>query len=281
MTIYLVPFGSCFYGESRDDDYVVLSGCPEGMQLHSVPIQTSSWTCKDILAVPLSMEELKLMSSETLAQLEEWGISKPDFWFIDETKDHPMKLLILACLIKDWPEYKDFFECEFGEKINIEGKDEKLILSMEENIRRWESETPHKNNLLKRLFAKRQLEEYLQGRFLDTKSEIFPEIEIDIVSAKFEEDCGGWGNGQVSYLKEFLEQELQIKTTPVFIYAEGSCGCIPELGHADYFTVKEYGKDKVALILEETSTYETYFSEVSLPLDLWEEAMKIGAVILL
>ena len=258
MTAYLVPFGSRFYDESRDDDYCVLEECTESMRLHSVPI-TSSWTCKNILAVPLSAEDLKLMSSETRAQLEGWGVSKPDLWFIDETKDHPMRLLVLACLIKDWPEFKDFFETEFGERINIEGKDEKLILSMEKNIERWESEIPHKNNLLKRLFAKRQLEEYLKGRFLDTKSGIFPELDLDLIDSKY----GYEGEG------------------PVFVYAEGSRGCITELGNADYFAVKKYGKDEVVIISEEVSTYHTDFREISLPLDLWEEAMKIGAVILL
>ncbi len=274
MTVHLIPFGSHYYGESRDDDYVMLSGCPESMQLRSVPIETSSWTHKDILALPLSTEELKLMSSETQTQLKEWGISKPDLWFIDETKDHPMRSLILACLIKDWPEYKDFFEAEFG--TNIEEGDEKLILSMEKNIERWESEIPHKNNLLKRLFAKRQLEEYEKGRFLDTKSEIFPELDLDLIESKYGDE-----GGDESCLKFFLEEELGIKATPVFVYAEGSYGCIPELGHADYFAVKKYGKDEVVLVLEETSTYHTDFSEISLSLDLWEEAMRIGAVILL
>lgn len=278
MTAYLVPFGSRFYDESRDDDYCVLEECTESMRLHSVPI-TSSWTCKNILAVLLSAEDLKLMSSETRAQLEGWGVSKPDLWFIDETKDHPMRLLVLACLIKDWPEFKDFFETEFGERINIEGKDEKLILSMEKNIERWESEIPHKNNLLKRLFAKRQLEEYLKGRFLDTKSGIFPELDLDLIDSKYGYE--GEGPDDKSCLKDFLEQKLGIKATPVFVYAEGSRGCIPELGNADYFAVKKYGKDEVVIISEEVSTYHTDFREISLPLDLWEEAMKIGAVILL
>jgi len=238
---------------------------------------TSSWTCKDILAVPLSTEELKIMSSKTRAQLKEWGIPKPDFWFIDENKDHPMRLLILACLIKDWPEYKVFFETEFGETVNIEGNDEKLILSMKKNIGRWESEIPHKNNLLKRLFAQRQLEEYQKGRLLNTKSEIFPELDLDLIDSKYGYE--GWGDE--SCLKKFLEQKVGIKATPVFVYAKGARGCIPELGRADYFAVKKYGKNEVVLVLEETSTYQTFFEEISLPLDLWEEAMKIQAVILL
>ncbi len=158
MKVILLPFGSYLVkGESRDQDFVAfpfdqtLAGLLDPTKYIYVE---ADWNTEGV-----SMGAQKV------------GFPDPDIWMSDQVGD--MKPIIVANLVKDYPEAAGYIQKAMGGHVNIQGGDVALKEALDANVRRWKEGVPHTPNIRKRVFSRIQRDAYAQGLgFFNTKSEI-------------------------------------------------------------------------------------------------------------
>lgn len=266
MKIRLVPFGSYKVGESRDQDFVAFPsvGLPEVLLREAVEVETYSgiWNLD------------KLTSAAQSA-----GIVNPDIWIFDQEGD--MKPIIVANLVKDYPDAAEYIQQAMGMSVNIHGGDAALGEALDVNVRRWNDAPPHLPNLRKRVFSRIQRDAYAHGLgFFNTKSEIAGAAET-------------LRNVPAHYTKAFLSGEQQtdpdeppirelLKSGEQIPTYKSQHGCLQELpelaewrANRTYLTPVGEEGGKVFILLEEVYTYRSTHGVVELEREVWNMLLSI------
>ena len=262
MKVFLVPFGSYIKGESRDDDFVAFpDNAPEVLTHKSTIVHVDQ------------LDIVKLM-----AVAKETGISNPDIWMFNQEGN--MKPIIVANLVKDYPDAARYIQCIMELDVDINGGDANLLNAMQINVQRWDYATPHLPNLRKRLFSRIQLDSYKKGiGFFNTKSEISKAAnQLGTTTASQVKDflIGNNMASDADSIRGILGLSKQIATY------KSKNGCIAELSNLKkhntnrtYLTPMYKVNGKVIILWEEVYTYDTHYGDIELETEVWEMLISI------
>ena len=268
MKIFLVPFGSYKVGESRDEDFVAfLDSAPEVLTREAMEVEMYS--------VAWNRDEL-------VSAAQSAGISNPDIWIFNQEGD--MKPIIVANLVKDYPEAAEYIQQAMGLSVNIKGGDTVLGEAFEINVKRWSEAPPHLPNLRKRVFSRIQRDGYAQGLgFFNTKSGI----------ARAAERLEGVSAGQVQAFLFGHEQTTDptnkcpirevlglSEHVPTYKSRHGCIRELPEFGeprrpNRTYLTPLAEKNGKVFVLWEEVYTYDSHHGVVELEPEVWAMLLNV------
>lgn len=277
MQVVLVPFGSYVVEESRDQDFVAFPlDAPDVFREANLALMVE-------VDLSLTVEAEQLDRYLLTRAAKEAGQENPDIWIFNQEGD--MKPIIVANLVKDYPEAADYVQRTMGLNINIQGGDEILEKALEDNVRRWREALPHLPNLRKLVFARVQQESYKAGMgFFNTKSEIAeaaanlhsPYLCKELVEQFFTDGETDPDLGKV--YEVILNWTL---SKPISTY-KSKYGCIGELTefarlslNRAYFTIVGEEKEMVYIFWEVVYTYQTVHGVVAIEREVWNKLLEL------